>query len=106
MTFSLAFLRLMFSALLGAAALAVAVQTCVADTPAVPPTDQPRTDHIVGDTAARGIEFVLKPAHVMLSNACFWIVRPAEPRHITAVYFRSSPVQEQSPPQHQDETSR
>ena len=65
------------------AAVALGTTVCLADAPRTP-SDQPwaMTDHIVGDTVAHGIEFVLKPLHIGLSRTCFRVSRPPEPRHI------------------------
>jgi len=98
--------RFMLSSLL-AVAVVVFAQTCVTDvcqaTSGDPPAD---TDHVVGDTVARGIEFVLKPAHAMLSNAWFRVFTPSEPQHRTAVILHEFPARNQVQPPQQHGTRR
>ena len=102
MTFSSAASRFALSSLLAAAGLAVIAQTCLADIgPAAPGDPTGDTDHIVGDTFARGIELVLKPAHSILSRACFRVSRSFEPRHITAIELGESATRKQAQPQQQ-----
>ena len=72
---------------------------CTANT-TQPVYDEPRalTEHPVGDTIARGIEFVLRPMHTSLSNGYFKIVSHPAPRRITTIRLEAPPSQEQAQP--------
>ncbi len=83
---SRAFLKLTLSLALLALFVLTSATTCLAVSSETPPR-QPDVDtgHIVGDTLARGIEFGLKPLHLGLSKACFWVDRTPEPGRITTI---------------------
>lgn len=83
--------RFAISLILVAITVAVSAQPCLAGSPQLNPKEQGTpTGHIVGDTIARGIEFVLKPLHVGLSNAYFRVSKPPKLRHVTAIKMEDS----------------
>lgn len=85
---------------LAAAVVAVSAQLCLADTSQPAPNEgATRTGHPVGDTVATGIQFVLKPIHLGLSRAYFWVLKPPAPRRITSIKMQNPPPEHKPQPE-------
>lgn len=70
-----------------------------------PTNDEPftPTDHLIGDTLARGIECLLNPVYRGVSGLYFWIAEPPIPEHVTTVRIVEPAPQPQEPVDQQTE---
>ncbi|RJP73369.1 MAG: hypothetical protein C4532_04490 [Candidatus Abyssobacteria bacterium SURF_17] len=79
-------------------ALAVSAHTCLAGAPQ-PADSEPfaPTDHLIGDTLARGIDCLLNPAHLGLSRLYFWMAEPSMPEHVTTIQMMEATPEPREP---------
>ncbi|GAB4342055.1 MAG: hypothetical protein Kow0099_19250 [Candidatus Abyssubacteria bacterium] len=62
-------------------------------------TESTSTDHLVGDTVARGLNLVLNPIYRGTSHLYFWACKPPTVQHVTIVRLEQpEPAQTQPEP--------
>jgi hypothetical protein len=61
-------------------------------------TESSSTDHLIGDTIARGLDIVLNPVYCRASRVYFWAVKPPTVRHVTIVTLQPEAAERQVQP--------